>query len=408
MRVNQSKTMNIYMDEKKIIQTIASEVGRTRIDIAPDIQTFTQLVYCIANIFFDSPQEGCDILQRLCEPYPGYCKGQVAQWYQYARRQNRGNVGVGTIIKLARDAAARKGAVVHLPTSGGCESANKSHQRHEYQPTYNFIEPQIIMALTRGKHVLRDYLQTIFSKEEVEKVLALYCVGGDSRGRTVYPNIDEGGRCVGGKVIPYLPNGHRDKARGATTIHYCLNRTQGDQVLFGCHLLSKFPDATVALVEAEKTAIIMAILMPMGKYNVIWVATSGKGGFNDRLLKPIYNRNAIIFPDTDAAQMWNERVRELPFENATINKWFEGEEPDSRKDIADKVLETFCKEGRTKTESVISRLFPNNDAVRRLIYIFDLEIVEEEPPTAGWKLKPSRPKGETWVQMLRRRERAYV
>lgn len=397
------------MEEKQIIQTIASEVERTHLDIAPDVQTFTQLVYCVANIFYDTPTEGADILQTLCEHYPNYNKGQVAKWYSYARRQNRGNVGVGTIIKLARDAAERVGVAISIPISGGTETANKSRQPHEYQPTYNFIEPQIIMALTRGKHVLADYLQTIFNKEEVEKVLALYFVGGDSHQRTVYPCIDENGRCVGGKVIPYLLNGHRNKARGASTIHSCLGKEQGDVVLFGQHLLSKFPDATVAVVEAEKTAIIMAILMPMEKYNVVWLATSGKGGFNDRILKPIYNRNIIVFPDTDAAELWQERTKELPFTNATINKWYEGEEPDSRKDIADKVLETFFREGRTKTESEINKLFGNNDAVRRLCKVFDLEIVEdEEPPTVGWKLKPSRPKGVTWVEMLRKVEHTYI
>ena len=366
-------------------------------------------VYAVANIFYDTPTEGADVLQRLCEPYPNYNKGQVAQWYAYARRQNRGNVGVGTIIKLARDAAARQGVTITLPTSGGRESENKSRGAHEYTPTFKYIEPQIIMALRQGKHVLADYLQTIFDEDEVGKALALYYVGGDSHRRTVYPCIDEGGKCVGGKVISYLPNGHRNKARGASTIHYCLGREQGDQVLFGSHLLKKYPDATVAVVEAEKTAIIMSILMPPEKHNVIWVATSGKGGYNDRLLKPLYNRNVVIFPDTDAAELWGERTKELPFSNATINRWYEGEIPDSKKDIADKVLASIDGKGIRATESVINQLFPNNNAVSKLVKLFDLEIVDDdEPPTIGWKLKTTRPKGETWVEMLRRVEHTYI
>lgn len=397
------------MEDKNVIQIIANEVERTHLDIAPDVQTFTQLVYGVANIFYDTPQEGCDTLQRLCEQYPNYNKGQVNQWYSYARRQNRGNVGVGTIIKLARDAAARVGVTITIPAGGKQETANKSHQPNEYTPTYNFIEPQIIMALRYGNHVLKNYLEKVFDKEEVEKVLALYFVGGDSRGRTVYPCINENDRCVGGKVIPYLPNGHRNKARGASTIHSCLGKEQGDVVLFGQHLLSKFPNATVAVVEAEKTAIIMAILMPIEKYQVIWLATSGKGNYNERMLKPIFQRNVIAFPDVDAAQMWQERTEELPFSNVTINQWYEGEDTDSRKDIADKVLESYNREGRTRTESVILQLFPQNPAVKKLVEVFDLELVEdEEPPTEGWKLKPTRPKGETWVEMLRRRERTYL
>lgn len=44
------------------------------------------------------------------------------------------------------------------------------------------------------------------------------------------------------------------------------------QCLFGEHLLKKYPNKTVALVESEKTAIICSALMP----DYIWLATGGK------------------------------------------------------------------------------------------------------------------------------------
>ena len=93
------------MDEKYIIQQITDEVERTGIDIAPTIDTFKQLVYALANIFYDDRAEGCDQLQRLCENYPNYNKAQVAKWYASASKQCRGNVGIGSVIKLAKDAA---------------------------------------------------------------------------------------------------------------------------------------------------------------------------------------------------------------------------------------------------------------------------------------------------------------
>ena len=48
--------------------------------------------------------------------------------------------------------------------------------------------------------------------------------------------------------------------------------------LFGEHLLTRYPERIVALVEAEKTALIGAGFIP--EYN--WLATGGRSGVNDR------------------------------------------------------------------------------------------------------------------------------
>ena len=206
--------------------------------------------------------------------------------------------------------------------------------------------------------------------------------------------------CVGGKIIPYLKNGHRDKTKGISNIHTLLAKgTQGDQVLFGSHLLAMHPTATVAVVEAQKTAIIMAILMPTEKSNIIWLATGGKGEFNDRMLRPIYNRNVIVFPDEDGAEMWEERTRQLPFANAVVNKWYVDEPRGSRRDIADKVICAMRGSSTTSTENLL-KLFPENDAVITLCKLFDLEQVGEIASGKGWKWKPQE-KRKSWLERIR-------
>lgn len=391
------------MDEKKIIQIIADEVERTGIDIAPDVESFKVLVYAIANIFRSEAAEGCDLLQRLCEPYRGYNKAEVAKWYSSATRQCRGNVGVGTVIKLAKDAARMANVSITIPTSNIVfpQAANKAVGAHEYIPTYNYVDASTIMPYTENNHVLKEYLYELFDEDKTRAALQLYYVGGTYDGKTIFPNVDEKRMCVGGKIIPYMKNGHRDKSKGISNIHTLLQKgTQGDQVLFGSHLLAMHPTATVAVVEAQKTAIIMAILMPTEKSNIIWLATGGKGEFNDRMLNIIYNRKVIVFPDEDGADMWELRTRQLPFVNVVINKWYLDEQKGSRRDIADKVINAMRGSNTTSTENLLSQLFPNNDAVITLCKLFDLEQVSENMRGQGWKWKPQE-KQKSWLERIR-------
>ena len=160
------------------------------------------------------------------------------------------------------------------------------------------------------------------------------------------------------------------------------------------------PTATVAVVEAQKTAIIMAILMPTAKSNIIWLATGGKGEFNDRMLRPIYNRNVIVFPDEDGAEMWEERTMQLPFANVVINKWYLDEQKGSHRDIADKVINAMRGSNTTSTENLLSQLFPNNDAVITLCKLFELEQVSENLRGQGWKWKPQE-KRKSWLERIR-------
>lgn len=399
------------MDEKYIIQQIAYEVERTGIDIAPTVETFKSLVYAVANVFSDDRASGCDTLQRLCENYCNYNKESVSKWYASAVRQCRGNVGVGTVIKLARDAARLANVSIHIPTGNGAsaQAANKSRGAHEYTPTFNYIEASTIMPYTANNHVLGEYLNEVFGYDKTRAALQLYFVGGTRDGRTVFPNVDENRMCVGGKVIPYMKNGHRDKSATITNIHSLIGRSQGDQVLFGSHLLVVYPDAAVGIVESQKTAIIMAILMPTEKSNIIWLATGGKGEFNDRMLKPIYQRKVIVFPDADGVDMWTGRTAELPFSNAVVNHWYEGEPQGSRQDIADKVINAMSSENTTSTGQLIGQLFPNNQAIINLCRLFDLEICTDADSTGrGWKWNKRQTKGEKWIEMLRRVEGRYI
>jgi hypothetical protein len=73
--------------------------------------------------------------------------------------------------------------------------------------------------------------------------------------------------------------------------------------LFGLHLLreeeigmkedGRLP--TVAVVEAEKTAVIMSEVFPQ----YLWMATGGLSNLNEYALFPLRHHRVILFPDTD-------------------------------------------------------------------------------------------------------------
>lgn len=257
------------------------------------------------------------------------------------------------------------------------------------------------MPYTANKHVLGEYLNKVFGVDKTRAAMQLYYVGGTFDGKTIFPNVDENRMCVGGKVIPYLSNGHRDKSASITNIHSLIGRSQGDQVLFGSHLLQMYPSAAVGVVEAQKTAIIMSILMPTEKSNIIWVATGGKGEFNDRILKPIYQRKVVVFPDADGVDMWTERSKQLPFINVVVNKWYEDEPSGSRRDIADKVTDAMNGKNNTSTEQLIGQLFPNNQSIINLCRLFDLEICADADSTGnGWKWNIPKKKRARWIERI--------
>jgi hypothetical protein len=80
------------------------------------------------------------------------------------------------------------------------------------------------------------------------------------------------------------------------------------QCLFGLHQLSFEPDDKfIAIVESEKTAIIMTGLFPQ----YIWMATGSLSSINPVLFSPIKKRNIILYPDLNGFSKWEEKANIL-------------------------------------------------------------------------------------------------
>ena len=115
------------------------------------------------------------------------------------------------------------------------------------------------------------------------------------------------------------------------------------QCLFGEHLLSLCPDIPVALVEAEKTAVICSAVFP----EFLWLATGGLGQFNDRV-KVLLGRQVIAVPDLGACDKWRKKAKDYPLLDITVSDYLEkNATPQQREmgaDLADWVVEERMEE----------------------------------------------------------------
>lgn len=383
----------------QLISRCVEEIERKQINIAGGRSDWVSLSYEFASV----GESGRDLFHRCASLDSSYQYNENEGLFSYAlRRGNRS--GIGALINRFKRAGVDVAAI--RKEIGNVPFVPISRPAIVYTPIYNFISPDVIKRLQGQRNTFVDFLHTLFDSPKVAAAVERYCIGGDSSGRTIFPNIDQEGRCVGGVVIPYLPNGHRDKSKGASNIHAELRRkdktlpTQGDQVLFGSHLLRHYPAASVGVVESQKSAVILSIIYP----DVVWLATAGMTNFNERLLAPIYDRNVVCYPDVNGVKVWTERAKDLPFKNIRVSDWWRYAQ-DDKEDITDVVIRAIQQE---KTPYSIPDFIQDNfsqEAVTDLCRRFQLEVVTTEPQQ--WQPRPKKEKRITIMDRLRKEGR-YV
>lgn len=128
-------------------------------------------------------------------------------------------------------------------------------------------------------------------------------------GDVIWWQIDRDGVVRTGKVMRYLANGHRDKsdifpvtwAHKHRRLKYQFKGEELKQCLFGEHLLTRYPDKPVVLVESEKTAVIMSRIYP----EHLWLATGGSQGIKSvERITPLIGRKVLLIPDNGQYWSW--------------------------------------------------------------------------------------------------------
>ena len=85
------------------------------------------------------------------------------------------------------------------------------------------------------------------------------------------------------------------------------NDWQLTQCLFGEHLLIKYPQKPIMLVESEKTSIIMSLYEP--SFN--WMATGGLNNLTENKIYPIRKQQITAFPDLKCFELWHDKVERI-------------------------------------------------------------------------------------------------
>jgi len=139
---------------------------------------------------------------------------------------------------------------------------------------------------------------------------------GSYKKYTCFPYIDRHKRICKAKLIKFnQTTGRRLKGEFDVSSLVAQLQKQGKiqadfeykQIFFGEHLLSRHPYSTVAIVEAEKTAVIASICKGVFPSKFVWLATGSKQWLNVNRLKRIGNDTTIIlYPDADGFDLWQQ------------------------------------------------------------------------------------------------------
>lgn len=182
-----------------------------------------------------------------------------------------------------------------------------------------YIPMEMVDELMTANNSLCQCLMTIYPREAVEWLCEEYHIGCyEMNGHddwTVFPNIDFQGRVCNIKMQWYdtdpesLSFGHSPKGmcfwlasiwqkegRLPTDVNYTT------KTMFGEHLLNRYPDSVVALVESPKNALFGALAFP----RLSWIAVGNKGMLRRDVLLPLRGRDVLVFPDCDALKEWTQ------------------------------------------------------------------------------------------------------
>jgi hypothetical protein len=172
----------------------------------------------------------------------------------------------------------------------------------------DYIAPEHLTAtlVHYDQNAFVQFLLNLFPDclDEIQAVLEMYLVG-TFEDYTCFPSIDRLTRVCRAKLIKFnRATGKRLKGKYDTSSLPAKLKLKKDfnykQIFFGEHLLPKYPDKPIAVVESEKTAIIAHLCFP----EFVWLGSNSKPWLNATRLKRVGQRQIILYPDADGFDLW--------------------------------------------------------------------------------------------------------
>ena len=287
------------------------------------------------------------------------------------------------------------------PECGSNDWRMSQSLRPQQKPQVQIVRPidtlsQNVITLLFDKDLSSDLAQWLlryFDKKSVGKVWQLYMISKiPNDGRTIFWQVDQELRVRTGKIMQYDPDtGHRlhgddprliDKKVEVNWYHAKLKKLQKipqewqvSQCLFGEHLLKHLDKSKpVAVVEAEKTAVIAALRFPQ----FVWVSCGGLRQFSEVKMRSLAGRNVTLFPDADGYDVWCEIQRKISIfaKSCLISDLIRGDnDPNHKKwDIADYIIDEIDNPEDPK-EKILKEICEDNSAIKELVADFDCVII---------------------------------
>ena len=250
----------------------------------------------------------------------------------------------------------------------------------------SFLDKMLISKCGKNfdKNNFIRFLRIYFSKQEVDNAILNFCIGTSKHwiGSTVFWQINEKEQLFAGKIMLFdRTSGKRIKKpyTHISWVHSVLKIKDFElkQCLFGLHQIIGCSNKTIAIVESEKTAVIMSILLP----TFIWMATGSRANLKVELLKPIKNFTIIFYPDKSEFDDWSKKSVAFNAQGykTKCSDYIENIESENGFDLVD----LFLKQNETKTENKkeyvqteaekqVSKLAKINPNILKLIKVFDL------------------------------------
>ena len=161
------------------------------------------------------------------------------------------------------------------------------------------------------------FLRKHFSDLQIAEAANNYLLGATRKKEVIFWQIDIDGKVRTGKIMQYNPQtGRRIKTGygGINWVHHKLKKSNPSfsdfnlsQCYFGEHLLRLYPDKPIAIVEAEKTAVIASMIYH--DYN--WLAAGNLNGLNVEKSRVLCDKTVILYPDAGCFEKWNKKKDEI-------------------------------------------------------------------------------------------------
>ncbi len=240
--------------------------------------------------------------QKSFVPYLD-ASGKIVDEHKYGRCERVNSCGY-ILYPYSDENTTRNSLPIYTPKPKAKFLNAEQRKKYFYPSLKNYDQNRLI-----------SYLRGVFDDTTVTKMIENYFIGTIDQfngGATVFWQIDRFGNIHRGKVMKYNESGHRAKRSNGNGLVNSIHNIYGigdlpPECLFGEHLLTKFPNMFVGIVESEKTAIIASGVV----CDCLFLATGGCSKLTPAMCHALKGRNVVLFPDNGKFEEWSTKGCEM-------------------------------------------------------------------------------------------------